>query len=354
MLMHAKEREHVFFPPLQEDMNTAAIGQVSGINCEMGDCMMTQAKPTDKRQTHEKSKLQRILGCWQLYVLLVPALIWLALFAYYPMYGLLIAFKDFKIRKGIIASPWVTPLFKHFSDFFSTSIARTVIMNTIKLSVYQLLFSFWVPVVFALMLNQVRSNKGRKVIQTISYAPYFLSNVVLVCIISVLFSSTGVVNHVLESLGIGIKYFTSEAQFFRPLYIGSTIWQQTGFNAIIYIAALTAISPEYYEAALIDGASKLQRVLYIDLPMIMPTVVLMFILSVGNIMTIGYEKAWLMQAGGNISVSEIISTYVYKTGLQSAQYSFATAVGLFNSVVNFVILVLANLIAKRAADISIF
>lgn len=316
--------------------------------------MTTQAKPTAKRKTQEKSTLKKLLGCWQLYVLLLPALIWLALFAYYPMYGLLIAFKDFKIRRGIMASPWVMPLFKHFTDFFSTSIATTTIMNTIKLSVYQLLFSFWVPVVFALMLNQVRSNKGRKVIQTISYAPYFLSNVVLVCIISVLFSSTGVVNHVLENMGVGIKYFTSEAQYFRPLYIGSSIWQQTGFNAIIYIAALTAISPEYYEAALIDGASKLQRVLYIDLPMIMPTVVLMFILAVGNIMTIGYEKAWLMQAGGNISVSEIISTYVYKTGLQSAQYSFATAVGLFNSVVNFVILVLANMLSKRAADISIF
>lgn len=321
---------------------------------EMGDNMTTQAKPTAKRKTQEKSTLKKLLGCWQLYVLLLPALIWLALFAYYPMYGLLIAFKDFKIRRGIMASPWVTPLFKHFTDFFSTSIATTTIMNTIKLSVYQLLFSFWVPVVFALMLNQVRSNKGRKIIQTISYAPYFLSNVVLVCIISVLFSSTGVVNHILESLGLGIKYFTSESAFFRPLYIGSSIWQTTGFNAIIYIAALTAISPEYYEAALIDGASKLQRVLYIDLPMIMPTVVLMFILAVGNIMTIGYEKAWLMQAGGNISVSEIISTYVYKTGLQSAQYSFATAVGLFNSVVNFVILVLANVLAKKTADISIF
>ena len=316
--------------------------------------MTRQANNTQIRKTGEKSTLKKLLGSWQLYVLLLPALVWLALFAYYPMYGLLIAFKDFKIRRGILASPWATPLFKHFTDFFSTSIAMTTIMNTIKLSVYQLLFSFWVPIVFALMLNQVRSNKARKVIQTISYAPYFLSNVVLVCIISVLFSSTGVVNHILESLGLGIRYFTSEAQYFRPLYIGSSIWQTTGFNAIIYIAALTAISPEYYEAALIDGASKFQRVLYIDLPMIMPTVVLMFILAVGNIMTIGYEKAWLMQAGGNIAVSEIISTYVYKTGLQSAQYSFATAVGLFNSVVNFIILVLANFIAKRTADISIF
>lgn len=199
-----------------------------------------------------------------------------------------------------------------------------------------------------------RSNGARKAIQTISYAPYFLSNVVLVCIISVLFSSTGVVNSILTSMGMKIQNFTSEAQYFRPLYIGSSIWQSMGFNAIIYIAALSSISPELYEAALIDGANKFQRVWYIDLPLIMPTVILMFILAVGNIMTIGYEKAWLMQAGGNTSVSEIISTYVYKTGLQSAQYSFATAVGLFNSVVNFIILVIANLIAKKTADISIF
>ncbi len=302
----------------------------------------------------DRTFVQRLVQSWQLYVLLIPALVWLILFAYYPMYGLVIAFKDFKIRAGILASPWADPLFKHFTNFFSTSIAQTTIVNTVLLSLYQLLFSFWVPVVFALLLNQIRSNHARKAIQTISYAPYFLSNVVLVCIISVLFSSTGVINTLITSLGGTLKNFTSEAAYFRPLYIGSTIWQSMGFNAIIYIAALTAIAPELYEAALIDGANKFQRVWYIDLPMIMPTIVLMFILAVGNIMTIGYEKAWLMQAGGNMSVSEIISTYVYKTGLQSAQYSFATAVGLFNSVVNFIILILANTVAKKTADISIF
>lgn len=316
--------------------------------------MAKNAKASADPNANDRSLIQRILLSWQLYVLLVPALIWLFLFAYYPMYGLIIAFKDFKIRAGILASPWANPLFKHFTNFFSTTIASTTIINTILLSVYQLLFSFWVPVVFALLLNQIRSNGARKAIQTISYAPYFLSNVVLVCIISVLFSSTGVVNSILTSMGMKIQNFTSEAQYFRPLYIGSSIWQSMGFNAIIYIAALSSISPELYEAALIDGANKFQRVWYIDLPLIMPTVILMFILAVGNIMTIGYEKAWLMQAGGNTSVSEIISTYVYKTGLQSAQYSFATAVGLFNSVVNFIILVIANLIAKKTADISIF
>ena len=316
--------------------------------------MAKNGKASADPNAHDRSLIQRISHGWQLYVLLLPALIWLILFAYYPMYGLIIAFKDFKIRAGILASPWADPLFKHFTNFFSTTIATTTIVNTILLSVYQLLFSFWVPVVFALLLNQIRSNGARKAIQTISYAPYFLSNVVLVCIISVLFSSTGVVNSILTSMGMKIQNFTSEAQYFRPLYIGSSIWQSMGFNAIIYIAALSSISPELYEAALIDGANKFQRVWYIDLPLIMLTLILMFILAVGNIMTIGYEKAWLMQAGGNTSVSEIISTYVYKTGLQSAQYSFATAVGLFNSVVNFIILVLANIVSKKTADISIF
>ena len=177
---------------------------------------------------------------------------------------------------------------------------------------------------------------------------------VLVCIISVLFSATGVVNHVITATGGKIRNFTSEAQYFRPLYIGSTIWQSMGFNAIIYIAALTGISPELYEAALIDGANKFQRVWYIDLPLIMPTVILMFILAVGNIMTIGYEKAWLMQAGGNMCVSEIISTYVYKTGLQSAQYSFATAVGLFKNVIAFVLVVGTNLVARKISGEGIW
>jgi len=306
------------------------------------------------RKTQEKSTLMRILGGWQLYVLLIPALVCLIVFAYYPMYGLVIAFKNFKIRAGILASPWADPIFKYFTQFFSTSIAVNAIVNTVLLSLYQLLFAFWVPIVFALLLNQVRNATIRKTIQTISYAPYFLSNVVLVCIISVLFSANGVVNNVITGFGGEIKLFTSQAQYFRPLYIGSGIWQTMGFNAIVFIAALVGISPEYYEAAVIDGASKLQRILRIDIPLIMPTIVLMFILAVGNIMTVGYEKAYLMQASGNTTVSEIISTYVYKVGLQSAQYSFATAVGLFNAVINFIILVLANSLSRRLADISIF
>ncbi len=309
---------------------------------------------TPKAPSRARTFLRRALQSWQLYVLLLPALVWLFTFAYYPMYGLIIAFKDFRIRAGILASPWATPIFKYFEQFFSTSIAVNAITNTILLSLYQLIFSFWVPIVFALLLNQIRNSRMKKTVQTISYAPYFLSNVVLVSVIYVLFSANGVVNSLIVEGGGAVKLFTSQAQYFRPMYIGSTIYQTMGFNAIIYIAALTGISPEYYEAAMIDGASKLKRIWYIDIPLIMPTVILMLVLSIGNIMTVGYEKAYLMQSPANTTVSEIISTYVYKVGLQTAQYSFATAVGLFNSIVNFIILFLANLLSRKFADISIF
>ena len=297
-------------------------------------------KKTSSPKTAESGKLKKALSCWQLYILLIPALIWLIVFAYYPMYGLIIAFKDFKGRMGIM--------------FFSTSIAMTAIKNTIVISLESLIIGFPIPVIFALLLNQVQRSGPRRIIQTISYAPYFMSNVVVVSLISVLFSANGLVNHAVMGAGGKAIMFTSLPEYFRKLFIGSNIWQTMGFNAIIFIAALTAISPEYYEAATMDGASRFQKILYIDLPLIMPTIILMLILQVGNIMNVGYEKAYLMQNGTNTTVSEIISTYVYKVGLQTAQYSFATAVGLFNSVVNFIILVITNAVAKKTSDISIF
>lgn len=311
-------------------------------------------KKTSSPKTAESGKLKKVLSCWQLYILLIPALIWLIVFAYYPMYGLIIAFKDFKGRIGIMGSPWADPIFKYFEMFFSTSIAMTAIKNTIIISLESLIIGFPIPVIFALLLNQVQRSGPRRIIQTISYAPYFMSNVVVVSLISVLFSANGLVNHAVMGAGGKAIMFTSLPEYFRKLFIGSNIWQTMGFNAIIFIAALTAISPEYYEAATMDGASRFQKILYIDLPLIMPTIILMLILQVGNIMNVGYEKAYLMQNGTNTTVSEIISTYVYKVGLQTAQYSFATAVGLFNSVVNFIILVITNAVAKKTSDISIF
>lgn len=301
-----------------------------------------------------KTNVKKTLKAWQLYVLLIPALLWAVIFAYYPMYGVVIAFKDYKIRAGILGSPWADPILKYFQQFFSTSIALNAIKNTIVISLESLVIAFPIPIIFALLLNQIQGNRIKKTIQTISYAPYFMSNVVVVSIISVFFAANGVVNNLVTSAGGKETLFTSLPEWFRTLFIGSNIWQTMGFNAVIFIAALTAISPDYYEAATIDGTSRFQRILYIDIPMILPTIILMLILQIGNIMNVGYEKAYLMQNGSNTIVSELISTYVYKVGLQTAQYSFATAVGLFNSVVNFIILVTANFIAKKVSDISIF
>ncbi|MCL2058080.1 MAG: ABC transporter permease subunit [Oscillospiraceae bacterium] len=289
---------------------------------------------------------------WQLYVLLLPALVWLGIFMYTPMYGVIIAFKDFRISEGIMKSPWAG--FKYFGQFFSTTIAFSTISNTIILSMLSLLIGFPFPILFALFLNQLRSNRYKKGVQTISYAPYFISNVVVVSILSVILAPKGFVNAMIESFGGTAKLFMAKAEYFRGVYITSHIWQTMGFNAIIYIAALAGVPPELHEAAIMDGASKPKRIIHIDLPSILPTVIIMLILSIGNLMSVGYEKVYLMQGGTNTTVSEIISTYVYKVGLLNAQYSFSTAVGLFNSSVNLLLLVIANLLARKVSDISLF
>ena len=264
-----------------------------------------------KVKSGRRGTARRVLEKWQLYVLLLPALLWLAVFAYYPMYGLLIAFKDYKGRMGILGSPWAAPLFKHFETFFSTSIAVNAIWNTVIVSLLTLAVGFPIPIIFALLLNQIRHAKLRKTIQTISYAPYFLSTVIIVSLISMLFSANGLINGIITDLGGSEVFFTSLPEWFRPLYVGSSVWQSMGFNAIIFIAALVGISPDYYEAAIMDGATRFQRILRIDIPLILPTIILMLILNVGNIMNVGYEKAFLMQNNMNTTVSELISTYVY-------------------------------------------
>lgn len=270
------------------------------------------------------------------------------------MYGVTLAFKDFSIRKGIMNSPWAG--LKYFRQFFSTSIASQVVTNTLTLSLVSIAFVFPVPIIFALLLNQLRQKKFKKVVQTVSFAPYFVSNVVVVSIMTIILApSNGFVNVLLQQLtGCEPKLFMTRPEYFRPLYIISQLWQSMGFNAIVYIAALAGVSPEYHEAAIVDGANKLQRIWYIDIPTILPTIVIMLIIAMGNIMTVGYEKIYLMQSGMNTTVSEVISTYVYKVGLLNAQYSFSTAVGLFNSVVNFILLVITNYAAKKVSGYGFF
>ena len=290
---------------------------------------------------------------WQLYLLLVPAVFYVLIFSYGPMYGIIIAFKDYKANLGILGSPWAG--LKYFRQFFETDIAFTSIVNTIRISGFSLLFSFPIPILFALMLNQISSSKVRKFLQSVSFMPYFISAVVLVGMLNIILSpTTGFVNVFLNHFGMGGKMFMTREEYFLPIYILSGIWQSMGFNAIVYIAALTTIDTALYEAATIDGASKFKQILYIEIPSILPTIIVMFILATGNMLSVGYEKVYLMQSSLNLSVSEVVSTYVYKVGIQSAQFSFATAVGLFNSVANFLIIFVTNAISRRISDISLF
>jgi putative aldouronate transport system permease protein len=290
-----------------------------------------------------------ILKNYQLYLLMLPGLIYLIVFRYFPMYGVQIAFKKFVPAAGIAGSEWVG--FRHFVTFFNSYQFLRVLNNTIALSVLQLAISFPLPIVLALMLNQARWPRFKKVSQTVVYAPHFISTVVLVSMISVFFSlRTGLVNNVIAMLGGARIDFLAEPSYFRPLYILSGIWQSTGYGSVIFLAALANVSPDLHEAAVVDGASKLQRILHIDIPAIMPTAIILLIINTGRMMSIGFEKAFLMQNARNFSTSEIISTYVYKVGLLRVQYDYAASIDLFNSVINFLLIIMVNYIANRATE----
>ena len=292
-------------------------------------------------------------GHYDLYLLLLPAILYTAVFLYIPMYGVLMAFQDYSPVKGIIGSNFVG--LKHFKKFFSTYMAKQIISNTVILSGYSLLASFPFPVILALMLNYCVNRRFGKIVQTVTYMPYFISVMVLVGMMNIFFSTNyGVVNTVLQALGIEPFSFMSSEKSFRHMYVWSGIWQGMGFSSVIYFAALSGIDPTLYEAAELDGASKLQRIRYIDLPSIMPTVIIMLIMSAGNLMSIGFEKAYLMQNDRNSGVSEIIATYVYKVGLIDARYSFSAAINLFNSAINFVILIVINKISRKLSDTSLW
>lgn len=292
-------------------------------------------------------------GHYDLYLLLLPAILYTAVFLYIPMYGVLMAFQDYSLVKGIMGSNFVG--LKHFKKFFSTYMAKQIISNTVILSGYSLLASFPFPVILALMLNYCVNRRFGKIVQTVTYMPYFISVMVLVGMMNIFFSTNyGVVNTVLQALGIEPFSFMSSEKSFRHMYVWSGIWQGMGYSSVIYFAALSGIDPTLYEAAELDGASKLQRIRYIDLPSIMPTVIIMLIMSAGNLMSIGFEKAYLMQNDRNSGVSEIIATYVYKVGLIDARYSFSAAINLFNSAINFVILIVINKISRKLSDTSLW
>ena len=302
-------------------------------------------------RTPWKKKLNKVTRNWVLYLFLLPTLIYLLIFHYWPMYGVQIAFRNFKPTKGIWGSPWVG--MKNFDKFFHSYMFKDLLTNTIVLSVYQIVASFAFPILLALLLNYCVSNKLRKVTQMVTYAPHFISTVVLVGMLNVFLSESGIINHLLNLLGLRSVPFLSDAGMFRHIYVWSHIWQRTGYNSVIYIAALAGVNPELHEAAIVDGANKLQRILHIDLPAIMPTAIILLIMSTGNMLSLGFEKVYLMQNDLNLGVSEIISTYVYKIGLLNAQYSYSTAIGLFNNVINLIVLLTVNKIADKVSGTSL-
>lgn len=317
------------------------------------EVIISTSNPGRKPRNPQKPLWHRILSSWQLYVLITPAVAYLILFKYIPMTGIQIAFRDFKSARGVWGSQWVG--FKHFLRFFNSPSIWTLIRNTLSLSVYSLLAGIPLPILLALSMNSLRGSRFKKTVQVMTYAPHFISVVVIVGMINVFFStSTGIVNVLLRHFGMNQVSFMTSANLFPHFYVWSGVWQNLGWNSIIYMAALSGVDPSLHEAAVMDGASMPQRICHIDFPSILPTIIILLILSSGSIMSVGFEKVYLMQNPLNLRTSEVISTYVYKRGIIDAQYSFSTAVGLFNSLVNIVMLSLVNYLSQKTADTSLW
>lgn len=292
---------------------------------------------------------------WQLYLMFLLPLAYIIIFKYVPMFGAVIAFKDFTISKGIFGSDWVG--LKHFTRFFGSYEFNRLMWNTISISLYTLLASFPFPIILALSLNMVKNQRFKKTVQMVTYAPYFISMVVLVgLIMQLLDPRTGVVNHFLGLFGIGPINFMGEASMFQSIYVWSHVWQNIGFSCIIYLAALAGISPELHEAAVMDGANKVRRMWHIDIPGILPIAVILLILNTGQLLDTGFEKILLMQNQLNMRTSEVIDTYVYKVGLvsQAVNFSYATAIGLFKSVIGFILLFIVNQTSKKLGQESLW
>ena len=313
--------------------------------------MQPDAGTLRQRKWHMRGKMIR--QHWPLYLFLLPTIVYFLLFRFYPLYGLQLASKNYRVVDGIAGSPWAGA--DHFRRFFSTADFGKLMWNTLGVSVFTLIFTFPLPIILALLLNQLPSLRYKKIVQTTVYAPHFISTVVMVGMIFLFTSpSSGLINRIIEGFGGKAVHFTAEPGWFVPMYVISEVWQSTGWGSILYLAALAGVSPELHEAALVDGANKFQRVWHIDIPGILPTIVIMMILNAGKIMNVGFEKAYLMQTSLNIRASEIIATYVYKRGVLKSQISFATAVGLFESVVNMILVVTVNWISRSVTDSSLF
>ncbi|SMG18879.1 ABC transporter permease [Paenibacillus aquistagni] len=299
------------------------------------------------------SAWKKIQRHWQLYIVISLPLLYLLIFKYIPMTGIVIAFKDYNVVQGMWGSPWAG--FKYFNQFFDSPNFWLYIKNTLGISLYGLIVGFPAPIILALALNEIRTGFFKKSVQMVTYAPYFISTVVMVSIIIVnLTPNVGMVSRFFALLGVADTNFMGNPALFKSIYVLSDVWQMTGYGAIIYIAALAGVNPELYESAKVDGASRFQKILRIDLPSILPVAVIMLILNLGNIMKLGFEKIYLMQNPLNLNSSEVISTYVYKVGLLGSNFSFSTAIGLFNSIVNLMLLILVNYIARKLTENSLW
>ncbi len=295
---------------------------------------------------------KRIFPRWQLYLMILPAIIWLLIFCYKPMYGVVIAFKNYSFRTGILKSPWIG--FANFERLFSSYWFPIILKNTLILSSLSLVVSFPVPIILALMVNEVRTLWPKQLFKTVSYAPHFVSTVVVCSMIRMFLAENGVFNHLAVSLGGTTFSYMQEPAAFKWIYVLSGIWQGAGWGTIIYFAALSTVDDALLEAAQIDGATRLQRIIHIQFPVIIPTATIMFILNCGSLLSVGYEKVYLLQTGTNITASEVISTYVYKIGLQKSDFAYSTAANLFNSITNCVLLISANTLTRKLTESSLW
>jgi putative aldouronate transport system permease protein len=316
--------------------------------------MSMNAKPMASRKTNSPAIWfrKKIAPNWICYLFLLPVLIYAAIFWYAPMFGLTMSFQRYNPGLGFFKSPWVG--FSNFKRFFDSYMCWTLIENTLYISLYSFIAGLPIPIIMALAFQYCPRKRFTKTVQTITYAPYFISVVVLVAMLTVFTSPrTGLINLAMKGLGVQPVNFMADAKWFRHVYVWSGVWQGAGWSSIIYTAALSGSDPQLHEAAIIDGASKWKRIWYIDLPVIAPTFIILQIMSIGNIMSVGFEKAYLMQNSANIMVSEIISTYTYTLGVKGGEVSYTTAIGLFNNVVNFALLLGANFISGKVSKISV-
>ena len=306
-----------------------------------------------KSANHIRRKLRMMANHWQLYLIFLVPLVHIIIFKYIPIYGIQIAFKKWNPILGITGSKWVG--MKYFVQFFNSPDAARIIWNTVRISMINLAFAFPMPIILALAVNACNSSRFRKTVQMITYAPHFISTVIMVGILMQMTDlRLGIINKVIGFFGIEPINFMGNANMFPWLYVFSGVWQQAGYKSVMYIAALAGISPELHEAATVDWANRFQRMLHVDIPGILPTIVLMLILDVGAMMNVGHEKVYLMQNTMNLGASEIISTYVYKVGLKQSNYSFSTAIGLMNTIVSLVLVSSTNYVSKKLTETSLW